>query len=299
MSNPDYRIPDDIAVEVLAEAARLYAEASKGFSFADLQQACSEAQIPPHTIRQAIKNVEDKRLREQTKRQLFQDYIKQQVKKGMATGIAFLIPALAISSIFIFRSQLEPVVSKLLSSFKPDQQQSNASFKTLTVEKGKLKYFTDPKGLSIAINDVSSYESSVSGTIGTDGYESLNIKNTECKAVALAEGLESYEYKHCKDSGGKVGQFYNYKGIYNYRIKIIEINRDSATFQIDQQGQESQSAVKRLEEKVEQLQKQGKELQGKINELQIENADNRQKLQWRDKEIERLQQENRKQVMQY
>ncbi|WP_373530178.1 hypothetical protein [Nostoc sp.] len=278
MSNPDYRIPDDMAVEVLAEAARLYAEASKGFSFADLQQACSEAQIPPHTIRQAIKNVEDKRLREQTKRQQFQEYIKQQVKKGMTTGIAFLIPALAISSIFIFQSQLKPVLSKLLSSFKPDQQQSNASLKTLTIERGKLKYFTDPKGLSIAISDVSLYEP-VNGTIGTDGYESLNITNTECKAPPLdRSSLESYEYERCQNSGGKVGQFYNYKGIYNYRIKIIEINRDSATFQIDQQGQESQSAVKRLEEKIEQLQKQGKELKGKINELQIENAVNKQNL---------------------
>ena len=297
MSNSDYRIPDDMAVEVLAEAARLYAETSKGYSFTDLQQACSEAQIPPDIINQAIRNVEEKRLREQTKRQQSQEYIKQQVKKGMATGIAFLIPALAISSIFIFQSQLKPVVSKLLSSFKPDQEQSNASFKTLTIKQGKLEYLTNPKGLSIAISKASSYDPSVIGTIGTDGYKSLDITNTECEAVALAEGLESYQYKICKDSGGQVGQFYNYKGIYNYRIKIIEINQDSVTFQIEQQGQESQSAVKRLEEEVKKLQIQGKKLQGKIKELQTENADNKQELQLRNKEIERLEQEKSKEVI--
>ncbi len=227
MSNPDYRIPDHMAAEVLAEAARLYAQASKGYSLADLQQACSEAHIPPHIISQAISNVEEKRSREQTKRRQLQEYIKQQAKKGISSGIALLIPAIAVSSLFIFRSQFEPAVFELLSRFNL-QQQSNAPFQTLRVKRGKLEYLADPKGLSIAISSTANYKSSVNGTIGTDGYESLAIRE------------------------GTVGDFYEYKGIYNYRIKIIEVWYGGAKFQIEQQGQQPQSAVKRLKEEVKQ-----------------------------------------------
>ncbi|MCC5625970.1 hypothetical protein, partial [Nostoc sp. CHAB 5715] len=178
--------------------------------------------------------------------------------------------------------------------------ESKSSFKILTVRKNKLEYLTDPKGLSIAISDVSSYRD-VQGTIGTDGYESLPIES------------------------GKVGNFYEYKGIYNYLIKIIEIGGNdfmgnSVTFHIEQQGQQSQSAIKRLEEKAKQLQEQREKLQSQINELQSveekakqlqeqreklqsqinelqsENNDIKEKLEWRDKEIEKLQQENVKKI---
>lgn len=279
MTNFDYRIPDDMAAEVLAEATRLHAETSKGYSFADLEQACSEAQIPPHIVRQAIKNVEDKRLREQTKRQQLQEHIKQQVKRGMFAGIAILIPAVAISSIFLFRSQLKPVVSGLVSGFNLHQQRSNAQLPTLTVQQGKLEYFTDPKGLSIAVRNTGN---SVEGIISTDDYENLPI------------------------TLGQVGDSYEYKGIYDYRIKIIGVTYDSATFQIEQQGQQPQSAVKRLEHKVNELQeKSGKlqkqiktlqeksgKLQSQIKVLEGERGNIKQQLEEKNKEIERLEKEN-------
>lgn len=103
MSNPDDsealqisadRIPDDMAAEVLAEAARLYAEANKGYSLTDLEQACLEVQIPPDIMRQAIRNVEEKRLRDRSQRRQQQEDIKQQVKRGISLGIALLIPEL-------------------------------------------------------------------------------------------------------------------------------------------------------------------------------------------------------------
>ena len=261
MSNSDYRIPDEMAAEVLAEAARLYAQTNKGYSFEDLQQACSEAQIPSHIIRQALKNVEEKRSRDRTKRLQEQEYIKQQVKRGLSIGIILLIPAIAVSSIFIFRSVLKPVVSELVSR----------SFKTLTVKIGKLEYLTDSKGLSIAIHSTSRYSSSVEGTIGTDGYKNFAIQS------------------------GKVGDFYEYKGIYNYLIKIIEVGDDSVTFQIDQQGQQPQSSVKRFEEEVKQLQQQHEELQSQsqrqIYKLQNKQDDIKQELQQRDETIKQLERE--------
>jgi hypothetical protein len=50
MSNLNYRIPDDMAAEVLAEATRLHAEANWGYSFDDLQQACAESEIPSDIV---------------------------------------------------------------------------------------------------------------------------------------------------------------------------------------------------------------------------------------------------------
>lgn len=137
MSDSDYRIPDDMAAEVIAEAARLHAEASKGYSFSDLKQVCSEVKIPPHIIRKAIKNIEEKRLREQTERRRLREYIKQQFKKGISAGIALLIPAIAVSSIFIFRSQFEPLVASLVSRFNPQQQSQEGSDQKSSINTSK------------------------------------------------------------------------------------------------------------------------------------------------------------------
>lgn len=122
MSKPDQRIPDDRIAEVLAEAARLHAETHKGYTLADLQQVCSEAQIPAHIVEQAVKNIEEKRSRQQAKRQELQESIHQQVKRGLSTGIALLIPTIALSGLLIFRSQLDPLISGLVARFKPNQQ---------------------------------------------------------------------------------------------------------------------------------------------------------------------------------
>ncbi|MGK7953381.1 MAG: hypothetical protein AB4368_32500 [Xenococcaceae cyanobacterium] len=120
MNDPNDHISEDVGTEIIAEATRLHSEASQGYSFAELQQICKDAQIPPHIFRQAVKNVEAKRLREQQKRRQLQEdhkYIQKQVKKGISVGIALLIPAIAVSSLFIFRSQFEPLLASVVSRF--------------------------------------------------------------------------------------------------------------------------------------------------------------------------------------
>ncbi len=119
MSDLDSRIPDDRLAEVLAEAARLHTEANKGYSLTDLQQVCLEAQIPPHIVGKAVRNIEEKRLCKQTERRQLREYIKQSAKRGISVGIMLLIPAIAVSSLFIFRSQFEPLVASLVSRFNP------------------------------------------------------------------------------------------------------------------------------------------------------------------------------------
>lgn len=47
-------------------------------------------------------------------------------------GIALLIPAIAVSSIFIFRSQFEPLISGLGSRFNPQQQRSPKASKQIS-----------------------------------------------------------------------------------------------------------------------------------------------------------------------
>lgn len=113
MRYSDSRIPDDMVAEVLAEAARLQTEADKSYSLTDLQQICSEAQIPAHIVREAVRNIEAKRRQKQTKRW----HLQQHLKRGISVGIMLLIPAIAVSSLFIFRSQFESLASGLVSLF--------------------------------------------------------------------------------------------------------------------------------------------------------------------------------------
>ena len=254
MKNPDYRIPDDMAAEVLAESARLYAEANKGYSFADLQQACADIQIPPHIVKQAISNIEEKRSSAQLKREQFRDYLKIQINKGIRRGFALLVPAIGVSSIFIFRHQLQPAIDGMLSHL-------NSSLKTLTVETGKLVYLNDPKGLSISVSDVTSYKNSVKATIGTDGYNDLEICPANDNGISTPKpALDSCPI-------GKVGGSYEYRGIYNYRIKIIEIKSSSVVFQIEQLSNEPKSALSQSQEEVKQLKKERKESQSQVKEL--------------------------------
>ena len=273
MKNPDYRIPDDMAAEVLAESARLYAEANKGYSFADLQQACADIQIPPHIIKQAVSNVEEKRSSEQLKRQQFHDYLKTQVNKGISTGLALLVPAISVSGIFIFRHQLKPAIGGMIAHFNP-------SLKTLTVKTGKLVYLTDPKGLSISMSESTSYQNNVKVTIRTDGYSDLEICPTDDDGISNP--------KPAVDScpGGKLGGSYEYQGIYHYRIKIIEIKSDSVVFQIEQLSNEPESALSQSQKEVKQLKKERKESQIQTKELQDRIKKEREESQIQIKEFQ-------------
>ncbi|AFY56443.1 hypothetical protein Riv7116_4003 [Rivularia sp. PCC 7116] len=259
MNNFDYRIPDDMAAEVMAEATRLHAEANKGYSFADLEQACLEANISPAIIQKAIKNIERKREEKRTQRQIMQNRIKEQVQKGLLASIVLIIPAIMISGISLFQSQ-----DKQIETASQSQQKLNSPFKTLTIRPEKLEYLTDPKGLSIAVRG-ENYGNSVDAMIGTDDYEPLMIKS------------------------GKIGDSYKYEGIHNYRIKIIEFSKDrNVTFQIEQLAPEKYTAVERLEEKVKLLEQNSQENQSQQEKLEREKNSKEQQLNWKDETIERL-----------
>ncbi|MCJ8283085.1 MAG: hypothetical protein MJK14_25600 [Rivularia sp. ALOHA_DT_140] len=191
MTELNHRIPDDMAAEVMAEATRLHAEANKGYSFADLEHACLEANISSEIIKKAIKNVERKREKKRNQRQIMQNRIKEQVQKGLLASIVLIIPAILISGIGSFQLQ-----EKQTETASQSQQKSNSPFKNLTVRPGKLEYLSDPRGLSIALRDIN-YGDSVNAMIATDNYEPLMIES------------------------GKIGDSYEYKGIHNYRINPL------------------------------------------------------------------------------
>lgn len=113
MNRPENQIPDDMASEVLAEAARLNMdlEPRQGYSLKELEQAGSEVQIPPEIVRQAIKMVEERRQAEQAKRQQARDQFKQQVQKYAPIGVTCCILLALVSGILIF---LPSVINELI-----------------------------------------------------------------------------------------------------------------------------------------------------------------------------------------
>ena len=61
MNNPEDRIPEEIAPEVLALASRYYAHSTQSYSVSELVQAGSEVQIPAEFIEQAIREIQAQR----------------------------------------------------------------------------------------------------------------------------------------------------------------------------------------------------------------------------------------------
>jgi len=115
-------IPEDKVGEILAEAARLDAEANKRYSLADLKQIASEAGIPPHLVEIAAQNIEEKQERKQHKQHKLKKFIKKQIKKGISVGVPLVIPAIAVSSLFLWRAPLQQVVSGFISRFESDSK---------------------------------------------------------------------------------------------------------------------------------------------------------------------------------
>lgn len=73
MSDPESRIPEEIAPEVFALAARYYADVRQGFSASELVAAGSEVDIPAEFI-QAIQEIQTQQLQ------------KLEQQKVLATG---------------------------------------------------------------------------------------------------------------------------------------------------------------------------------------------------------------------
>jgi LemA protein len=67
MKNPDKRIPEEIAPEVLELASRYYANHTQSYSTADLVAAGQEVDIPVEFIQQAIADVQTKHQQQQEK----------------------------------------------------------------------------------------------------------------------------------------------------------------------------------------------------------------------------------------
>jgi hypothetical protein len=121
-----------------------------------------------------------------------------------------------------------------------------------------LAYLDDHKGLAIAVHEVTP-EGNVSGSIITDGYPEMSLTTKNCKLrdvlglSYISQGLR-YRSKGCSVELGKVGQTYDYKGLYPYRIRILKIElnpttiKNQVTFQIEQISEASQTASQVLSE---------------------------------------------------
>jgi DNA repair exonuclease SbcCD ATPase subunit len=109
MSRPEHRISDDMASEVLAEAARLNMEANKGYSLNELEQAGLEVQISPKIIGQAIKIVEERRQADRVKQQRSKERFKQQVRKLTFVGFLLCIPVVLAVGMPIFLSEIHKI----------------------------------------------------------------------------------------------------------------------------------------------------------------------------------------------
>lgn len=88
MRQLDPQISEDIAPEVFALAARLYAEKNQSYSLAELVQAGAEAQIPPEFIQQAVLEIQAKHIRAQV------------LRKRLAVGLAGAGAAIALWGIW-------------------------------------------------------------------------------------------------------------------------------------------------------------------------------------------------------
>jgi LemA protein len=85
MNNPEVRIPEDIATEVLTLASRYYANQTQSYSVSELVQAGSEVQIPAEFIEQAIREIQAQR--EQQQEQQKRAYKQRQMLLKIGAGI--------------------------------------------------------------------------------------------------------------------------------------------------------------------------------------------------------------------
>lgn len=101
MSHQEPQIPETMASEVIAIAARLYAEKNQSYSPAELMQAGAEAKIPPEFIQQAIALIQSQQIPAERSNKLSQP-IRTKI---MLFGIAILLlGGILVGAITEFRS---------------------------------------------------------------------------------------------------------------------------------------------------------------------------------------------------
>lgn len=147
--NDSNYIPDELVGEVLVEAARLQSEANKSYSLADLKQIGSEAGILPHFVETAVRNIEEKQGRKQQKKRQIKTYIKKYIKKG----ISLVIPAIAVSSLFILRAPLQQVVSGFISRLESNSKPLPEPNPKPLPEENELEYIPSQKPKPIPQDD--------------------------------------------------------------------------------------------------------------------------------------------------
>ncbi|UJB72313.1 hypothetical protein HRE53_27345 (plasmid) [Acaryochloris sp. 'Moss Beach'] len=148
MDGSESHISEDMVVKVLAEASRLQAETDKTYLLEDLRKVCAESQILPENLEKALVNVDEEQYRARKEKMLRQDLIqkrrqefKNQGIKSISIGMKLLIPAIAVSSLFLFRSKLEPLIDDWIFRLNSQHQtQLETEIKTL---QGKLFTLTE------------------------------------------------------------------------------------------------------------------------------------------------------------
>jgi hypothetical protein len=273
------RIPDEMLADVLAEATRLHAEATAGYSFENLQQACAEINIPPKLVKQAIANVEAQRMKHRLQWRRTQSFLKQQFLKGIPLGAAIFLGA-------------TPIVGFLRLYTPLEYKESSPSLTTMTVKEGELKYLEGPKDLSISVRSVSRLRE-LTGVISMDGYQEVRLEKEKCKKFSSLSSETS-----CATVPAEVGQSYLYQGLYQYQIKIITVDTDKrlVVFQIDRSDNKPTSPTKILEQKLKTLKTDSEasqqDLQQKISDLESKNDALKRSEVYADEKIKVLEQEN-------
>ena len=91
MNNPEIRLPEDIATDVLTLASRYYACSTQSYSISELVQAGSEVQIPAEFIEQAIGEIQAQRQQklEQKKRSQRQRQMLLKIGAGIVAVSTF------------------------------------------------------------------------------------------------------------------------------------------------------------------------------------------------------------------
>jgi LemA protein len=121
MNNPEIRIPEDIAPEVLALASRYYACSTQSYSVSELVQAGSEAQIPAEFIQQAIRDIQVQR-----EQKLEQQKRAQHIRQMLLKIGAGVVTVSAIWSIWMYNS-LSSNASKVSAAWAQVENQLQRS----------------------------------------------------------------------------------------------------------------------------------------------------------------------------
>ncbi|MBE9190262.1 LemA family protein [Gloeocapsopsis crepidinum LEGE 06123] len=99
MNNPDKRIPEDIAPEVLELASRNYANHTQSYSASELVAAGEEVDIPAEFIQQAILDVQA-RHKQQQQQQQYLAHLRQK----LFIAAAGMVATLSVWSIWTYNS---------------------------------------------------------------------------------------------------------------------------------------------------------------------------------------------------